>query len=72
MLINLGDRHSKWTSSSFSIIRPFAKTTTIRIIKIFSVCYIEMIHLKIKAKVLERRKNVLKVVYGWEVEFIVG
>jgi len=31
-----------------------------------------MIHLKIKAKVLERRKNVLKVVYGWEVEFIVG
>jgi len=31
-----------------------------------------MVHLKIKAKVLERRKNVLKVVYGWEVEFIVG
>jgi len=35
----------------------------IRIVKIFSVCYIEMVHLKIKkAKVLERRKNVLQVV----------
>jgi len=30
-----------------------------KIVKIFSVCYIEMVHLKIKAKVLERMKNVL-------------
>jgi len=34
----------------------------IRIVKIFSVCYTEMVHLKIKAKVLERMKNGLKVV----------
>jgi len=28
----------------------------IRIVKIFSVCYTEMVHLKIKAKVLEKKE----------------
>jgi len=34
----------------------------IKIVKIFNVCYTEMVRLKIKAEVLERRNNVLQVV----------
>lgn len=62
---NLGDEHANLTPSSFSVMQPFTKINNIRTEKkILSVCYAKMVHLKMKAKVLVKIKNLYTLCEG--------